>query len=309
VTETDADGNISRRIYDVFQAALKSGTHQPTATTLKSWDDLPMTDADLTASERAAGRKSWLSIIGKKYVKLAKTEKLLDNSVSVALTVEVLDSETDKPLASAKVTLYKPGKFPGTAIASKSTGANGEAVFSQQAVGQAKVAGAARVGATLKGFTPTVQDVAAALLLQQGKRYVVYLKPTAATLAGTWTLSTGCSYAGGGTDPNKMHKLTGPLKIERASNGSYSGRFGEGAAMGGNVESASLAGEIATLNLHPTFYSEDPKPGGQDDFNNGHGWASRLQLHGKLSSDAHEITGTVTHNGPKPDCDFTMTRE
>jgi|GEM_PF-6515450 len=178
VTETLPDGNTSRRVFDVFQAAFNSGSHQPTSATLQTWGNLPMSDADVTANDRAEGRKSWLSRVGKKYAKDGNTENLLPSAPQTgrSLTIEVLDSLTNKPIALAKVTLYKPVKFPGIAVASTSSGAGGEAVFSGSSIDKAKLAGAARVGASRTGYASTVQDVATALLTEKASRYVVYLK-------------------------------------------------------------------------------------------------------------------------------------
>jgi hypothetical protein len=143
-----------------------------------------------------------------------------------------------------------------------------------------------------------------AVLMGPGNRVisisnVVTAKFTAQnTLMGTWNLGSGCNYAGGGKLPNKMHNLSGQVQINSGNTGRFSG-----VDMGGNVESGSLVGAVATLSLHPTYYSEDGAS-----FNNSFGWSSRLQLQGNLSPDRQKITGSVTHGSAKPDCTFTMNR-
>jgi hypothetical protein len=124
------------------------------------------------------------------------------------------------------------------------------------------------------------------------------------TLAGSWHLSSGCSY-GGGDVKNSMHALAGPVALKLGSEGEYTGRFGEGGAMGGFVESGSLHGGMVTLTLHPSWYDDDPTG---ENWNDAAGWVSRLTLDGHLDDTGRSISGSVTHNSPKPDCDFKMTR-
>lgn len=227
---------------------------------------------------------------------------VLEPEVQRTLTVEVLNAETNHPVASASVTLYKPVSFPGTALANGSTGATGEIRFEGESLANAFYNGTLRVGVKASGYTAGIQEVGESS--EQEARYLFYLKPAAqhATLVGNWTLASGCSYAGGGKEPNKLHRVAGPMTIERATGaGAYSGRL-NGSDMGATIDSASLVGEIVTLVLHPRWYAEEGV-----NWSAG-GWVSRLHLNGKLSTDGHEITGTIIHNGPPPDCEFTMTR-
>lgn len=112
------------------------------------------------------------------------------------LTVEVLDRKTDKPIRGASITLYKPNKFPGTAIATKSGDAKGEATFDGDQISEAQLNGNARVGAKASGYDNAVQDVTAELFSQADAntggeaRYVVYLKKKAYNgafdMSGQW---------------------------------------------------------------------------------------------------------------------------
>jgi hypothetical protein len=141
------------------------------------------------------------------------------------------------------------------------------------------------------------------------KRAGDFLKECAAAsegLQGTWTFETGCSFSGGFV-PNVSHKLSGLMELKRPDPAvnNYTGEFGKGAAMGGNVETGSLMSDKVALRLHPTFYNDDPNG---PSFDNTHGWGSRLEFNGELSSNGHEVKGNVYHDSPHIECEFTMNR-
>ncbi len=103
------------------------------------------------------------------------------------LTVEVLNRDTDKPVHSATVTLYKPNRFPGTAVAHAETDSEGLARFSSAEVEEAMLNGSARVGAAHGGSKSAVQTLASQLLDGESPKYLLYLKETEETKRG------GCS--------------------------------------------------------------------------------------------------------------------
>ena len=102
------------------------------------------------------------------------------------LTVEVLDSAY-RPVTGAVVTLYKPVNFPGTAIASASSDAKGNATFSASAVGAARNDGAARIGVKANGYEDAVKDVDSELLSSETPHYLVYLDKAGADWDGKFT--------------------------------------------------------------------------------------------------------------------------
>ncbi|HEX5275904.1 MAG TPA: hypothetical protein VFW34_11610 [Candidatus Rubrimentiphilum sp.] len=104
------------------------------------------------------------------------------------LTVEVLNHETDKPVAAASVTIYKPDHFPGTAVAHATTDAHGLAKFDAEEVGSALLNGEARVGATHGGSKSEIQTLASSLLQGEAPKYVLYMKEKQETTkwSGTW---------------------------------------------------------------------------------------------------------------------------
>jgi PDZ domain len=92
VEERSKDGGISRRVFDVFQAAYKSPTGIPTAATLREWGDLPLTDEDRWQGERV----SWLSDgVDKPCVKDGVTETRLDDP-----TARTTPSTRERPTPS-----------------------------------------------------------------------------------------------------------------------------------------------------------------------------------------------------------------
>jgi hypothetical protein len=104
------------------------------------------------------------------------------------LTVEVLNHETDRPVAAATVTIYKPDHFPGTAVAHATTDAHGLAKFDAEEVGSALLKGEARVGASHGGSKSEVQTLAASLLEGESPKYVLYIKEKQENTkwSGTW---------------------------------------------------------------------------------------------------------------------------
>ena len=110
------------------------------------------------------------------------------------LIVEVLDRETDKPVAAAAVRLYKPVGYPGTLQASETTNHNGEVRFTSWHMEHAFSANEARVEVTHGGYLDAMQTVVQSLTTSEEPRYVVYLKPkketpktSGDTWSGTWT--------------------------------------------------------------------------------------------------------------------------
>jgi hypothetical protein len=104
------------------------------------------------------------------------------------LTVEVLDHGSDKAIAGATVTLYKPNHFPKTTIGRGTTNSSGEVAFTAEEIASAKLQGEARVGAAEAGYNPNVQTVSASHLANGETRYVLYLrqKPSGFDLSGQW---------------------------------------------------------------------------------------------------------------------------
>ncbi len=118
----------------------------------------------------------------------AVTVVLEPSTTAKELTVEVLNHDTDKPVGSATVTLYKPNKFPGTAVAHAETNLEGLATFSSDEVAEAVLNGSAHVGATHGGSKSTVQTLSSELLQGESPKYVLYLTETEETTkwSGTW---------------------------------------------------------------------------------------------------------------------------
>jgi hypothetical protein len=118
----------------------------------------------------------------------AVTVVLEPGETAKELTVEVLNHDTDKPVPSATVTLYKPNRFPGTAVAHAQTNSEGLATFSSDEVEEAMLNGAAHVGATHGGSKSTVQTLSSELLQGEAPRYLLYLKETEVQTkwSGTW---------------------------------------------------------------------------------------------------------------------------
>ncbi len=104
------------------------------------------------------------------------------------LTVEVLNRDTDKPVPAATVTIYKPDRFPGTAVAHATTNSQGLATFDAEEVGSALLNGEARVGATHGGSKSAVQTLTGSLLQGESPKYVLYLneKQENTKWSGTW---------------------------------------------------------------------------------------------------------------------------
>lgn len=115
------------------------------------------------------------------------------------LTVHVLDRTTDKPIPAARVTLFKPVNFPGTAISTRNSDAGGEVVFDGASVGQAQVDGASRVGASAVGYETTAQTVAASFTTGGGGTYTLYLKPAGLAATPKPTPTPRAPAAGGAT--------------------------------------------------------------------------------------------------------------
>jgi hypothetical protein len=105
-----------------------------------------------------------------------------------SLTVEVLNHDTDKPAASATVTLYKPTGFPGTAVGHATTNGDGLATFDAEEIDSALLNGQAHVAASHGGSKSSVQTIAASLLQGDAPKYLIYLTDKAETTAwsGTW---------------------------------------------------------------------------------------------------------------------------
>ena len=116
------------------------------------------------------------------------------------LTVEVLNHDTDKPVGSATVTLYKPDKFPGTPVAHAETNLEGIATFSADEVAEAMLNGSAHVGATHGGSKSAVQTLSGELLQGEAPKYVLYLKETEVKTkwSGTWYQGAYTIHVSGG---------------------------------------------------------------------------------------------------------------
>jgi len=117
------------------------------------------------------------------------------------LTVEVLNHETDQPVAAATVTIYRPNHFPGTAVAHATTDAHGLAKFDAEEVDSALLNGEARVGATHGGSKSEVQTLAASLLEGESPKYVLYIKDKQENTkwSGTWYSGPYVIQISGGT--------------------------------------------------------------------------------------------------------------
>jgi len=117
------------------------------------------------------------------------------------LTVEVLDHESDKPIQSASVTLYKPTGFPGVRIAHGTTNHKGEVTFDAEEMESALLNGEARVGASHGGSEPQVQTIAGSLLTGEAPRYVIYLKEKKEVTrwSGVWYYGPYTMNVSGGT--------------------------------------------------------------------------------------------------------------
>lgn len=109
------------------------------------------------------------------------------------LLAEVLDHDTDKPISGATVTLYKPNRFPGKAVARGTTDANGHLLFNSEMIGRAQLQGQARLGATHGGYAPNVQDVSAEQLGAGEHRFVLFLRQrkqaSGFDLSGPWVFT------------------------------------------------------------------------------------------------------------------------
>jgi hypothetical protein len=108
----------------------------------------------------------------------AVTVVLEPGTAAKELTVEVLNHDTDKPVPSATVTLYKPNHFPGTAVAHAETDSEGLATFSSDQVDEAMLNGSAHVGATHGGSKSSVQTLSNQLLEGESPKYLLYLTET-----------------------------------------------------------------------------------------------------------------------------------
>jgi hypothetical protein len=113
---------------------------------------------------------------------------VLEPTTAKELTVEVLNHDTDKPVGSATVTLYKPNTFPGTPVAHAETDSEGLATFSSDQVDEAMLNGSAHVGASHGGSKSTVQTLSGELLQGEAPKYVLYLTETEEKTkwSGTW---------------------------------------------------------------------------------------------------------------------------
>jgi hypothetical protein len=138
----------------------------------------PATDSVIAGSVGAAGTTMY-----------AHANFLLDPEVEAKqLTVEVLNHDTDKPVASATVTLYKPTGFPGTAVAHATTNAEGLATFDAEEIDGALLNGSTHVAASHGGSKSAVQTIAGSLLQGDSPKYLIYLTDKAEKTAwsGTW---------------------------------------------------------------------------------------------------------------------------
>jgi 5-hydroxyisourate hydrolase-like protein (transthyretin family) len=160
----------------------------------------------------------------------------LERSEAASLTVDVLDHDTDKPVKTASITLYKPNKFPGTAVATRVTAADGTGAFDADLFAEALLDGNARVGVKAPGYASAVQNVE-----RTGKevRTIVYLKRQIKTVP-KWT--------GTFTGPQLVYTLTGSnsdvtAKVTWAGNPGSTGQ-------GGTMESGDckITGNTAVCN-------------------------------------------------------------
>ena len=105
-----------------------------------------------------------------------------------ALTVEVLDHETNQPVHGAEVVLYKPEHYPGIKVGQSSTDSRGEAVFSGQDIDEALLNGEARVEAKHGGWESSTQTISESLINGESPRYVMYIKQKTekTNWSGTW---------------------------------------------------------------------------------------------------------------------------
>jgi hypothetical protein len=108
VEERSKDGGVSRRVFDVFQAAYQSTTGIPTVQTLRDWGDLPLTDEDRWQGESV----SWLSDgVGKPCVKDGVTQTVLD-----APAARTTPSTRERPPVEDAKKMYvspRPAPAPG----------------------------------------------------------------------------------------------------------------------------------------------------------------------------------------------------
>ncbi|MBV9973747.1 MAG: hypothetical protein JO135_10480 [Candidatus Eremiobacteraeota bacterium] len=148
-----------------------------------------------TLLARSETKNSYAGRPGSKYL-FHQVRFLLEPATNEVndLIVEVLDRDTDKPVAAASVHLYKPTGFPGLHIAAQTTNHSGEAMFNYSNVEHALLQGEAHVGVTHRGYEDALQTVPVSLTTAELPRYVVYLKPKQPepavgkdTWSGTWT--------------------------------------------------------------------------------------------------------------------------
>jgi 5-hydroxyisourate hydrolase-like protein (transthyretin family) len=118
-----------------------------------------------------------------------------------ALTVEVLDRESNKPVHGADVILYKPEHYPGTVVGHEETNGQGEAVFSAQDVDEALLNGEARVEAKHGGWESSTQTVSESLIKGDSPRYLIYIKESTekTNWSGTWYEGPYTMHVSGGT--------------------------------------------------------------------------------------------------------------
>jgi hypothetical protein len=223
------------------------------------------------------------------YAHDAVTFVLEPERVAPPLTVEVLNHDTDKPVAAATVTLYKPSGFPGKAVAHSTTNAEGLATFAAEEVDSALLNGDARVGATHGGAKSAIQTIAGSLLSGESPHYLIYLKSKTENTrwSGTW--------------------YEGPFTVQ-VSGGTGSLGFTSTRAQGVGTccpltdnggGSCTVKGNTATCKWH-MLYSDIPPThdGGKQVDRSGHGTltfvAGRTPSEDSISYKFHQDTGTIT---------------
>ncbi len=201
------------------------------------------------------------------------------------LTVEVLDHGTDKPIAGATVTLYKPTHFPGTAIARGTTNASGETAFDAESIARASLQGEARVGATQGDYSPNTQSVSAGQLANGAARFVVFLrhKPSGFDLSGqwvfTWTWSvTSVDFIG--TVSGGPHAFTFTGKVLGGGNAIWTAREGT-ASCSLNAAKPTAASMTCTANFPTGTWSGQTAGGRFSTMTYGHGKKFDYQGRGK----------------------------
>lgn len=128
VTQKTSTGQYQRRVFDPFQAAYNNEkTRQPTDDSVKMWNDLPLTDQDVTEEDKKRFKVSWQQgLIRKPYLKDAVTEKPLSE-----LMGEGPPSSQEKGFLLGKIS-FQEGQTPAGGIAVEISGERTQSKLTSQ---------------------------------------------------------------------------------------------------------------------------------------------------------------------------------